>query len=173
MAQFGVQKNEYKVLKPKPNYEFIVTNIEEVANDRGQFAYKEGDDPKKATKFEWTFKGRPNTEADGVVIRKRTPAYLTTDQRNGWLQFSAAVDPDFDSKTGYASEADLKKRCENRPVMLAISNTTKTVNGEERTYNNIDKPYPSSMPALDAVDYLSLIAESVTTIDGSSEEIPF
>lgn len=168
MAQFGVQISEHKVLTPKPNYEFLVTGIEEVPNDRGQFAYNpETDAPNKATKLEWVFTGRAGTESDGVIIKKRTPSYLTSDKRNGWLKHSAAADPTFDSKVGYKDMDDLHKRCIGRPVMLAISNTTKTVNGEERTYNNIDNAYPSSMPALSAEELV------VASLGLTTAEQPF
>lgn len=169
MAQFGVQTSEFKVLTPKPNYEFLITGIEEVPNDRGQFAYDpETDDPKKSTKLEWAFAGRDGTDAAGVIIKKRTPSYLTSDKRNGWLKFSTAADPTFDGRVGYKDMDDLRKRSIGRPVMLAISNTTKTVNGEERTYNNIDNAYPSSLPAMSAEEIV-VAALGLTP----SEEIPF
>lgn len=170
MAEWGVQKSEFTVLAPKPNYEFIVKSITEVPNDRGQFAYDPAkDNPNKATKLEWVFVGRKGTDAEGAVIKKRTAAYLTTDKRNGWHQMSRAVDSTFDPNVGYASMDDLQKRCVGRPVMLAISNTEKTVNGEQRIYNNIDNAYPSDQPALTGVE----LAELLTGGSVAGEDIPF
>jgi hypothetical protein len=172
LAQFGVKQSEHKVLTPRPNYEFICTDVKEVPNDRGQYAYNPAeDDSKMATKWEWEFTGRKGTEAEGVVIKKRTVSYLTTDPRNGWHKHSSAVDPTFDPKVGYASEDDLRKRSIGRPVMLSIKNTTKNVNGEDRTYNNISDLFPSSLEPLSQTEIMALLMGA--TIVDSHDDIPF
>jgi len=144
LAQFGV--NTVEALPAAPNYEFIVSDIEEVPNDTGQFAYDPTtDDPKKATKFKWTFVGRNGTKSAGKKLTKKTPSYLTTDARNGWHMLSSAIDPTFDPKVGYADMDDLIARCIGRPVILALS-VAQGTDGNE--YNNIDKAYPSEQPAM-------------------------
>lgn len=177
MAQFGAPTvAETKVLTPRPNYEFICVDVNEVPNDKGEFAYNPAkDDPKKATKWEWVFKGRPGTDAEGVTIKKRTVSYMTTDSRNGWLVYSKAIDPTFDPKVGYASEEDFKSRVIGMPVMLAISNSTgiNKQTGEPTTYNNIDKPYPSSLGKLSVEDGAKLIGATVTGSVPAGEDIPF
>lgn len=171
MAQFGAPaKTEFKVLKPKPNYEFVCVDVQEVPNDSGQFKYDPAkDDPRKATKLKWFFKGRPDTDAAGVTVTKKTGSYLTRDKRNGMLQFCEAIDKDFNIDVAYTSEEDFRNHVVGQSVMLAITNSDGTdKNGDPVVYNNIERAYPSDLPKLDMVEFLKLTGSTV-----APDDIPF
>jgi hypothetical protein len=166
MAQFGAPLAD--VLPAKPNYEFYVSDVIEVPNDKGQYAYNPAtDDAKKATKLKWVFVGREGTPSAGFTVTRKTGSYINRDKRCVMLQFCQAIDPTFDVNVAYKSEEDFRAKVINRPVTLALS----VVEGQDGgQFNNIDNAYPSDMGALNAAEALKSLGATVIT-DG--EDIPF
>ena len=162
MPTYGPAASADFIALPKNTYELIVLGVDVVPNDKGEFAYKAGDNENKKDKFLWTFLLRNPVEVktkDGSKftikdrkITRKTPSYWTTHAKNNTTNFCREIDQAFDPKVGYKNHQDFLDHVKGKGIRGFITVGTYVKDGETKEFNSVDSLMPSELPSPSASD---------------------